>query len=130
VTTVFFDRTCGKKLPQALRLLGLDIEAHHEHFADDEQDDVWLTEVGRRGWVVVTNDKRIRFNESEQRAVVTHGVGCFVFTSGNLKRWDMMRILARAWDRMQQAIAETPRPFIYSIHANASVEPLYPKPAP
>jgi PIN domain-containing protein len=71
VNTVFFDRTCGKKLPQALKLLGLPVEGHADHFADDVQDDVWLAVVGERGWFVVTNDKNIRRNEAELHALVT-----------------------------------------------------------
>jgi uncharacterized protein (DUF433 family) len=94
-----FDRTCGKKLPQAFWLLNVDVQAHHKHFRHNEDDDVWLAEVGRQGWIVVTNDKRIRFNASELRAIVDHKVGCIVFTKGTLPRWEMMRLLARAWGR-------------------------------
>jgi hypothetical protein len=90
---------------------------------------VWLTEVGRRGWIVFTYDKRIRFNQSERQALVSYQVGCFVLTSGNRTKWGQMRIVAKAWDRIEEVIANTARPFIYSVHADSSVEPLYPPPA-
>ena len=121
MTTLFFDRTFGKRLPHALRLLGVAAEAHQDHFAQDAPDDEWLAAVSARGWIVLTNDKRIRFNQAERQALLTHGVGCFVFTSGSRTRWDQLRILGRAWDRIQEAIETTPRPFIYSVHADSSL---------
>jgi PIN like domain len=126
VTTVFFDRTSGKKIPQALKLLGLDVEGHADHFAHDIHDDIWLAAVGDRHWVVITNDKRLRFNEAERQALIAHGVGCFTLGGGSRSRWDRVRILARAWDRIRQAIESTPRPFIFTIHVDGHLEQMYP----
>ncbi len=126
MTTVFFDRTCGTSIPHALKLLGIDAEAHQDHFHPNTPDDVWLEEVGRRGWIVVTYDNRIRFNLAEREALISHGVGCFMLTSGNRKKWEQMRILAKAWDRIQAVIATTPRPFIQIVHPDGSIKGLYP----
>ena len=56
MTTVFFDRTCGKKLPQAFQLLGVDVRGHADHFDHNTPDDAWLAEVAANNWVVITND--------------------------------------------------------------------------
>ena len=128
MTTVFFDRTCGKSLPHALKLLGIDAEAHQDHFPQNVHDDVWLADVGQRGWIVFTYDKRIRYNQSERQALLTHGVGCFMLTSGNRTKWEQMRIVAKAWDRIQEVIAKTPLPFIQLVHADGTIEALYPAP--
>jgi hypothetical protein len=128
VNTVFFDRTSGKRLPQAFRLLGLHAEWHGDHFAQDTPDEEWLAEVGRRGWFVITNDKNIRINESERYALISHGVGCFVLGSGSRNRFEQARILFRAWDRMQSLMKTLPRPFIVRIHANGRLDQLYPQP--
>ncbi len=128
--TVFFDRTCGKKLPQALKLLGLAVEYHAEHFEDTTHDDVWLAAVGGRGWFVITNDKNIRYRESERQALISHGVGCFALGGGSRTRWQQATILARAWDRIEEAMANTSRPFIYTIHADGHLQLIYPPPAP
>jgi PIN like domain len=98
---------CGKSIPHALKLLGVDAEAHLDHFAHNTHDDEWLAEVGRRGWVVFTYDKRIRYNQSERQAVMGYQVGCFMLTSGNRTKWEQMRILVKAWDRIQDVIANT-----------------------
>jgi hypothetical protein len=126
VNTVFFDRTCGKKLPQSLKLLGLSIEIHDDHFAQSTDDDVWLAEVGDRGWFVVTNDKRIMTNQAERQALISHGVGCFVLWSGERRRFDQARILMRAWDRMQMTMDTLPRPFIVRILGDGRLDQLHP----
>lgn len=128
MTTVFFDRTCGKRLPRALKILDLPIESHADHFSHDTPDDVWLAAVARRGWVVVTNDKRIRFNQAERRAIVDHRVGCFVFTSGNRTKWGLLQILAKAWAGIQDIADTSERPFIFSLHGDGSLHRLYPQP--
>lgn len=109
-------------------MLGVEAEAHLDHFAHSTHDDVWLADIGHRGWIVITNDKRIRFNESERRALTEHSVGCFVLTSGNRTKWETMRALAKGWDRIQQIAATVHRPFIYSLHVDGTVAPLHPRP--
>jgi len=46
---VFFDRTCGKKLPPALALLGRPVENHADNFPPDTAEDIWPAAVGERG---------------------------------------------------------------------------------
>ena len=127
MTTVFFDRTCGRSIPQALKLLGLDVEGHGEHFAHDTPDDVWLREVGERGWIVITNDQRIRTRQNERQALIDYAAGCFAFGQGNRKKWDTVRILARVWDGILEIAATESRPFIYVIHGDARLVRLYPR---
>ena len=52
----------------------MEVERHADHFAPETADAVWLPEVGRRGWIVVTHDQRIRYKTNELAAVVEHGV--------------------------------------------------------
>lgn len=62
MSRVFFtDRDLGKQFPARLREAGLQVERHADHFQPATPDEVWLPEVGRRGWVVLTHDERIRY---------------------------------------------------------------------
>jgi PIN like domain len=115
-----------QETPSSAETLGLPVEGHADHFAHDAHDDVWLSAVGDRGWIVVTNDKRIRYNEAERQALIAHGVGCFTLGGGSRSRWEQVRILARAWDRILDAIDSSPRPFIFTIHANGRLEQIHP----
>jgi uncharacterized protein with PIN domain len=66
----FFDRSMGKSIPRAFALLGLDVVVHDDHFGQATPDDVWLAVVGEQGWIVITKDDRIRFNEAERAALI------------------------------------------------------------
>jgi len=62
VVTFFLDRTLGKKIvASALRRAGVKVETHDDHFPPDAKDPEWLKEVGAKGWVVLTNDRHIRY---------------------------------------------------------------------
>ena len=79
MTPVFFtDRDLGKRFPQTLREAGLVVETHSEHFEPDCPDDVWLEAIGKRGWIAVTHDGRIRYKPNELAAVMQNRVALLV----------------------------------------------------
>jgi len=79
LSRVFFtDRDLGKQFPARLREAGLTVERHADHFLPNAPDEVWLPEVGRRGWIVLTHDERIRYKPNELAAVMRHRVPLLV----------------------------------------------------
>lgn len=65
---VFFtDRDLGKKFPEILRAGGLTVERHADHFQHDTPDEVWLREIGRKGWIAVTHDAAYATNRTNRR---------------------------------------------------------------
>ena len=65
MTRVYFtDRDLGKRFGEILKAGGLTVERHGDHFAPDTPDEAWLAEVGRRGWIVLTHDRRIRYKRT------------------------------------------------------------------
>lgn len=59
---VFFVDVClgTNEVPDALRAAGYRVESLATHFAADTPDEEWLREVGKKGWVVLTKDRRIQ----------------------------------------------------------------------
>lgn len=79
MSPVFFtDRDLGKKFPQILRDAGLTVERHADHFAPDTPDEQWLETIGRRSWIAITHDGRIRYKPNELAAVMLHCVPLLV----------------------------------------------------
>lgn len=74
----FTDRDLGRKFPDILRAAGLQVERHADHFRHDTPDEVWLREIGRKGWIAVTHDGRIRYKPNEKRAVIDSSVALLV----------------------------------------------------
>ncbi|MGH8470429.1 MAG: hypothetical protein ACREVY_16090 [Gammaproteobacteria bacterium] len=54
------------------------VERHRDHFPHDCADEDWLRIIGRRGWVAVSHDRRIRYKPNELAAVVRHRVTLLV----------------------------------------------------
>jgi len=71
-------------------------ERHRQHFAPGTEDSVWLPFVGQKGWILLTKDKRIRFNDLEKQAVIANRVREFYFTSGNVNGEEMAALLVVA----------------------------------
>src|SRR5262249_35734599 len=66
----------------ALESLSISYVRHGSKFRSGVLDTEWLPVVGQQKWVVLTQDKRIRFNELERAKIIEHGIRQFVFTSG------------------------------------------------
>jgi predicted nuclease of predicted toxin-antitoxin system len=107
---LFLDRNLGKKIiADALRQAGADVRVHDDHFSPNARDEEWLSEVGRRQWVVLTKDTRIRYREIERMALMNARVHAFVLTAKNLQGSEMANIFVRALPAIQRfATKHTP----------------------
>jgi hypothetical protein len=68
---------------------GVQYRRHRDHFPRGAADETWLPFVTERGWIVLTKDKRNRYNEIERDAVRRHRVREFYFGSGNFNGAEM-----------------------------------------
>lgn len=65
--TFFLDYQIGRyTVAEALRGAGARVEVHIDHFNQAAPDTEWIPEVARRGWVLITRDKNIRRNRSNE----------------------------------------------------------------
>lgn len=126
---VFFVDAClgTNEVPAALRSAGFRVELLADHFDSDVADEVWLREVGERGWVVLTKDRRIQRRQVEIDALRSAGVAAFVLAAGNLKGEDMARAFRTAAPRMQKLVRDYVRPFLARVSDAGNVS--IPEPA-
>ena len=122
---VFVDRCLGRgEVAGALRAAGVQVEIHDDHFANDCADEVWLTEVGARGWVVVTKDKYIRRRPKERRALEDANVAAFVLTAGRINGTEMAQVFVAALHRMRRIAATHTRPLLAVVQRGGTVKVL------
>lgn len=120
--SVFLDRSLGREpLREQLIALGLRVELHDDHFARDERDEIWLAQVARRGWVVLTKDARIRYRPLERSALRESGARVFVLTAGNLGREDIARAFVEAVPRMRKVLKKANSGFVAHVTAAGHV---------
>lgn len=111
----FTDRDLGKQFGEILKAGGLAVERHADHFAPDTPDDVWLAEVGRRGWVALTHDKRIRYKPNERDAVMRHRVGLLVIV-GAAPFADLARAFVATLPTIEHFLDNHTLPFIAKVY--------------
>jgi len=114
--TFFLDRTLGKNIfASSLRAAGLSVEIHDDHFPQDAKDSDWLIEVGTRKWIVLTNDRRIRYRPLELAALRASGVRAFVFTRGDLTAQEMASVFLGARPTVFKTLRRNQGSFVASI---------------
>src|SRR6267378_1525305 len=85
---------------------------------------MWLSEAGRRGWVVLTKDKAIRRNALEHAAIIAAEVVCFSLGHGNLKSEQMAQAFIAARSRMEKALRRYDPPMTASVTSTGHVSVL------
>ncbi len=122
----FLDRNLGTKhVAHALRAAGATVEVHNDHFPPDAKDEIWLPEVGKRGWVVLTKDDRIRYRPTERAAVISARVALFALSSGNLNGEDMAQAFVAALPRMSRVLAKHRPPLIAKVTRSGDVSIVF-----
>jgi predicted nuclease of predicted toxin-antitoxin system len=120
--TFFVERSLGEnKVAQALRNIGLNVERHKDRFAQDANDVDWLAVCGQRGWVVLTKDKAIRYNELELAALISAGVATFVIASGEMRAEDMSDAFIKALPQIARFLKNKEMPFIARVSPDGVV---------
>jgi hypothetical protein len=98
---------------------------HRDHFSRGTPDEVWLQFVAERAWVVLTKDKRNRYNEIERAALRRHRVREFYFGSGNVTGAEMGLALAKAIPQMKALVREYSPPMVGSISRSGHITVVY-----
>lgn len=104
-----------KPILEALADQNVRFERHRSHFNRGVEDEVWLPFVGERSWVVLTKDKRNRYNEWEKLAVRRNKVREFYFGSGNMNGTEMATALRKALPGIRRICRDEEPPLIGSI---------------
>lgn len=77
-------------------------------------DRVWIPEVARLGWLIVTRDRRIAERAAEIAAVHTNDARMIALSSAEAQTtWAQLEIVMSQWRAIERLIDE-PGPFIYS----------------
>ena len=122
----FLDRNLGRyTVAQALRQAGAHVEIHDDYFPKDAKDEAWLHDVGQRGWIILTKDKRIRYRSHERTALLQANGRAFVIVArGDMAAHDVAEILLRALPAIHRFLARHAAPFIASVTRSSTVSLL------
>jgi hypothetical protein len=120
---LFLDRDVGRKVGHALRLVGVEVQLHHERYPnrDSIADDVWIPEVAADGYTIVTHDGMIRRRRGEWEVFKASGARCFVLTTPT--RFAHLRALMMAWPEIEAIVATEQAPYMYGLSSKGVLTP-------
>jgi len=113
--TFFTDRDLGKKFPSILSAANMKIERHGDHFADDAPDEEWLEAIGKKGWIAITHNSRIRYMPNELDAVIRHRVSLLVVI-GKAPLPDLAASFVETLPRIEAFLSRHRPPFIAKVY--------------
>jgi PIN like domain len=123
--TLFVDRCLGGAIvPNALRDAGIGVEIHFDHFDQETADEIWIPEVGRRGWIILPADKHIRSNQVEIIALMKSGTASFVLASNSASGSENAKALCTALPLMMRFLKKFEMPFIAGVTLSGHVNIL------
>jgi hypothetical protein len=100
---------------------GLTVERHADHFAHNAPDETWLEAIGKRGWIALTHDRRIRYKPNELRAVMQHGVSLLVIV-GKAPFPDLANNFVNSRSVIESFLSGRKPPFIAKVYRPSSSE--------
>ena len=124
--TFFIDRCLGRHdVPHAVRsalLEGESVEIHDEHFHKNAEDGEWLTVVGEKRWIILSQDRAIEREPLWRDALMKSQAVFFGVGSGHASGADVGRMLVSALPRVRTATRRFLPAMIASVtHSGVSV---------
>lgn len=131
---LFFDRSIGNGIPRALNNVRPPEGIRRWNTTLPNEDDLWIPEVSRDGWVIITKDYALHTgNQAQAEAFTSSNAAVFYLWSGdgrgtNATKWEMFKVFMSSYERVIHATNGTPRPFVYRIRRNGRLTLEFPLP--
>jgi hypothetical protein len=111
-----------KPIIQTLNLAKIVFHKHLEHFPAGTPDHEWLPFIGINKYLLVTLDKRLRFNELERTAIRTHNIQCCEFSGGSIGAIKMAEALRIALPKMIRLKKHYRKYYVASISPSGEIK--------
>lgn len=77
-------------------------------------DVVWLPDVAKAGWLIITRDRNIQQHRAEINAVMENGAKMIALAGEDAKtKWAQLEAVMTQWRRIEK-LADLPGPFVYT----------------
>jgi len=100
------------------------VEVLDDYFEPNTTDEEWLKFVGKKGWVVSTKDKKIRYRAAVVEIVKKRKIRMFILSRGNLSGHEIVQRIINALPAIKKFIFKHPPPFIVSITRSGNLFPI------
>ncbi len=96
-----------------------------DHFEKDTEDTVWVPEVGKRRWIILTKDKALRNNSLELVALLKSDTHSFILTSADQTGPQMAQAFVTALPQIDALVGKFQPPFVGTVSPAGAVNVFF-----
>jgi hypothetical protein len=104
-----------------MRAAGATVRHAGDAFPFGSPDAVWLSGAGKRGWIVLSRDQKVRYRLLERMALEEAGVAAFVFTGGEATGAETAATICKLLRKMTNMAVSERKPFMYTFGLGGSL---------
>jgi hypothetical protein len=121
---LYCDEDVGTKVPNALKIVGLQVISAVSRRATSEPDIQWLARAGKKGWLGLSCNKDILNVPEEKDSIILNKTGIVFFTTGDLHPKDKLYLLLRKWKWLEMIDTTMNRPFAFFLSPSGHVKQM------
>jgi hypothetical protein len=118
-----------RELADALHQRGRLVHMHNQVFPDRTPDRVWIPDVAKRGWIIVTRDKRLQTRHIEWMAFLRAKARVLWFKGDRSSNVAITEGFLLALPKIDRLSSRLSPPYIIKVTPAGAVEQVYPEPA-
>jgi hypothetical protein len=104
-----------------MRSAGAGVRHAGEAFPFGTADEIWLSEAGKKRWIVLTRDQKIRWRRLELDALLAAGTAAFAFSAGQATAAETAGIVVKLLQKMANMSVSERKPFLYTFGMSGSL---------
>lgn len=109
------DRDLGPRFADALIAVGVQARRHVDYFVHDTPDDVWLSDVTSRGWVVLTHDAKMRYTSLIRDSIIDINARVFLIAAHKLSSEQYSNLFINSLPKVLRFIRRHSPPYIAKV---------------
>ena len=110
-------------IADALRSAGISCELHDDHLPIDAPDEDWIALAGRKGWIVLTKDKNIRYRHAQLASIKKNATRIIVIRAKNATGLEIAELLLKGKNRIYRFHSSEDAPLIAAIYRDGRIKP-------
>lgn len=111
----------SRVLLSAMQAAGANVRRVGTDVPFGSSDDVWLGIVGKRDWIALMRDQKVRHRRLEIEALRAHGVAAFAFTGGQETAQQTAQTICPLLVKFANMHVSEPKPFLYTFGVSGSL---------
>lgn len=128
--TFFIDDALGAHaLSRKMREMGYDVRVLLEEVGKgpepiesrNEDDEVWIPKIARKGWIILTSDKA-RFRPLQGQVFLSAKAAAFILTANKLNGEKLAEVVVKALPKIEKMCLKGTRPILGKITGSSQVE--------